>query len=259
MSDHLQLTIDRGIGRILLNRPERMNAFTMEMIDAWVDALEQCRTDSNVKVIVVTGAGKAFCSGGDIIEMTERLEQSPTDRKAELFQRIQRIPLKLEDIDKPVIAAVNGAATGAGFDLALMCDLRYASDTARFAETYLNVGLVPGAGGAFFLPRVVGLAKALDLFLTGEFIDAEEALRIGVVSKVFPAQNLVAEVDQIALRIAERPVGAIRMIKRALYQSQGSSLRTSLDLISSHYAVATSTPEHRAAVEAFKKNAKKPG
>ena len=182
MSDHLQLTIDRGIGRILLNRPERMNAFTMEMIDAWVDALEQCRTDSNVKVIVVTGAGKAFCSGGDIIEMTERLEQSPTDRKAELFQRIQRIPLKLEDIDKPVIAAINGAATGAGFDLALMCDLRYASDTARFAETYLNVGLVPGAGGAFFLPRVVGLAKALDLFLTGEFIDAEEALRIGVVS-----------------------------------------------------------------------------
>ena len=182
MSGQLKFSIAEGIARIVLDRPERMNAFTFEMIDAWTAALQRCRSDDDVKVVIVTGAGSAFCSGGDIVEMGERLEHTPEQRKGELFQRIQRIPLALEDLDKPVIAAVNGVATGAGMDLALMCDLRYAAHSARFAETYVKVGLVPGAGGAHFLPRLVGVSKALELFLTGDFIDADEALRIGIVN-----------------------------------------------------------------------------
>jgi enoyl-CoA hydratase/carnithine racemase len=251
MSGNLRFTVDEGIARIVLDRPERMNAFTFEMIDAWVDALQRCRTDDAVKVVLVTGAGEAFCSGGDIVEMGERLDHTPEQRKSELFQRIERVPLALEDLDKPVIAAVNGAATGAGMDMALMCDIRYAAQSARFAETYVRVGLVPGAGGAHFLPRLVGVSKALELFFTGDFIDAQEALRIGVVNRVFPDTALMDEVEKIARRIARAPALTLRMTKRAICQGLRNDLRTNLDLISSHYAVITATQEHKDLVRAF--------
>ncbi|MDP4021477.1 enoyl-CoA hydratase-related protein [Methylobacterium sp. NEAU 140] len=249
--DDLLFSVSEGVATITLNRPERKNAFTFPMIDAWNAALQRCRTDDAVRVVVVTGAGSAFCSGGDIVEMGERLEQPPQQRKAELFNRIQRIPLTLEDLDKPVIAALNGVATGAGLDLALMCDLRYAARSARFAETYVRVGLVPGAGGAHFLPRLVGVSKALELFFTGDFVDAEEALRIGLVNSVHDDAALMPEVDRLARRIARAPALTLSLIKRAVQQGMRADLRTNLDLISSHYAVVTATPEHRAAVESF--------
>ena len=251
MTEHLRFTVDQGIARIVLDRPERMNAFTFEMIDAWTEALQRCRTDPGVKVVIVTGAGEAFCSGGDIVEMSDRLEHTPDQRKKELFERIERIPLALEDLDKPVIAAVNGVATGAGMDMALMCDIRYAGQSARFAETYVKVGLVPGAGGAHFLPRLVGVSKALELFFTGDFVDAQEALRLGIVNKVFPDATLMDEVEKIAQRIARAPALTLRMIKRAIYQGMRNDLRTNLDLISSHYAVITATQEHKDLVRGF--------
>ena len=245
MSEQLLFTVNDGIAKITLNRPERMNAFTFEMIDAWTAALTHCRTDDAVKVVLLTGAGNAFCSGGDIVEMGDRLTHTPEQRKNELFNRIERIPLALEDLDKPVIAVVNGVATGAGMDMALMCDIRYAAKSARFAETYVKVGLVPGAGGAHFLPRLVGVSKALELFLTGEFIDADEALRIGIVNKVFPDETLMDEVEKIARRMVKSPSLTLRMTKRAIYQGMRNDLRTNLDLISSHYAIITATQEHR--------------
>jgi enoyl-CoA hydratase/carnithine racemase len=251
MTEQLKFSIAEGIARIVLDRPERMNAFTFDMIDAWTAALARCRTDDNVKVVIVTGTGSAFCSGGDIVEMGERLEHTPEQRKNELFHRIERIPLALEDLDKPVIAAVNGVATGAGMDMALMCDLRYTAQSARFAETYVKVGLVPGAGGAHFLPRLVGVAKALELFLTGDFIDAQEALRIGLVNKVFADAMLAEEVDKIARRMAAAPALTLRMTKRAIYQGLRNDLRANLDLISSHYAIITSTHEHKELVRSF--------
>ncbi len=251
MTEHLQFTVEEGIARIVLNRPERLNAFTFEMIDAWVEALRQCRTDDAIRVVVVTGAGTAFCSGGDIVEMGDRLEHTPLQRKNELFERIERIPLAMEDLDKPVIAAVNGVATGAGMDLALQCDIRYAAQSARFAETYVKVGLVPGAGGAHFLPRLVGVSKALEMFLTGDFVDAAEAHRIGIVNQVFPDGELAGAVDRIARRMARAPALTLRMTKRAIYQGMRNDLRTNLDLISSHYAVVTSTEEHRELVRGF--------
>ena len=251
MTDHLKFSIADGIGRIVLDRPDRMNAFTFQMIDAWTAALERCRTEDAVKVVIVTGSGTSFCSGGDIVEMGERLDHTPEQRKSELFERIERIPLALENLDKPVIAAVNGVATGAGMDLALMCDIRYAAQSARFAETYIKVGLVPGAGGAHFLPRLVGVSKALELFFTGDFVDAPEALRIGIVNKVFPDATLMEEVEKIARRMCQAPGLTLRMTKRAIYQGMRNDLRTNLDLISSHYAVITSTEAHKDLVRSF--------
>ena len=251
MTDNLRFEIADRVATITLDRPERMNAFTFEMIDAWAAALVECRRNDAVRVVIVTAAGTAFCSGGDIVAMEERLKNSPAQRKNELFNRIQRIPLALEDLDKPVLVAVNGVATGAGMDLALMGDIRYAAASARFAETYVKVGLVPGAGGAHFLPRLVGAAKALELFWTAEFVDAAEAERIGLVNKVLPDDQLMPYIREVAGRIARAPAMSVRLIKRAVLQGMRNDLRTNLDLISSHYGIVTSTPDHREAVEAF--------
>ncbi len=251
MTEHLRFEIAERIATITLDRPERMNAFTFEMIDAWTAALVECRRSDAVRVVIVTGAGTAFCSGGDIVEMKNRLKNPPAQRKNELFNRIQRIPLALEDLDKPVLVAVNGVATGAGMDMALMGDIRYAAQSARFAETYVKVGLVPGAGGAHFLPRLVGTAKALELFWTADFIDAAEAERIGLVNKVLPDAELMPYVRAVATKIAQAPALSVRFIKRAVQQGLRNDLRSNLDLISSHYAVVTAGADHREAVEAF--------
>jgi len=251
MTEHLRFDVADGIATITLDRPERMNAFTFDMIDAWAGHIAAARTDEAIRVLVVTGAGKAFCSGGDIVEMKARLAQTPLQRKSELWNRIQRIPLSLEDFDKPVLMAVNGAATGAGMDLALQGDLRFAAESARFAETYVKVALVPGAGGTWFLPRVVGTAKALELFWTGDFVNAAEAERLGIVNKVVPDAALMDHVYAVARKIAAGPALATRTIKRAVYQGLRTDLRTALHQMSSHYAVVTSSDDHREAVEAF--------
>lgn len=253
---------DEGIATITLNRPESYNAFSVDMLRGWAEALLDAKTDDQVRVIVVTGAGKAFCAGGDIKSMRAGKgflhrggdtggQLGPMDNKSSLSEIIHRIPLILEDLDKPVIASINGPATGAGLDMALMCDLRIASDKAKFAESYVRMGLVPGDGGAFFLPRLVGLSRALELLWTGDMIDAEEALRIGLVNRVTPPEQLEQETRKMALRLAEGPQLAIRMIKRLVYQGLRSDLRSALDAASSHMAVITSTADHREAADAF--------
>lgn len=249
-----------GIGTITLNRPEKKNAFTLSMIDRWIEALEEWRKDTDVRVIVVTGAGDAFCSGVDFAATrTEQQEDGPFERKSVLWDRIHRIPLTLEDIDKPVMAAVNGVAVGAGLDMALMCDLRFAADTARLSEGYVRVGLVPGDGGAYYLPRLVGIAKALELLWTGDFVDAQDALRIGMVNRVYPADRLMEETYNFARRLADGPATVIRMIKRATYQSSRVDLRTALDLISSHMGVIRFTKDSQDAMKAtLERFAKKP-
>ncbi len=252
----LRFEISDRIATITLNRPERMNAFTFEMIEAWTAALHECRRNDDVRVVIVTGAGKAFCSGGDVVAMGDRLGSPPEKRKNELWELIQRIPLAYEDLDKPVLVAVNGVATGAGMDLALMGDIRYAAESARFAKTYVKVGLVPGAGGAHFLPRLVGVSKALEMFWTADFISAQEAERIGLVNKVVPDAELMAQIRTLAERIAAAPQLSVRYIKRAIYQGMRNDLRTNLDLISSHYAVVTAGDDHRQAVEAFRNRKK---
>ncbi len=241
-----------GIATIVLNCPERKNSFSMEMIDRWAEALLEWRTDPEVKVIVLTGAGDAFCSGVYFAPSSEgtATEDTPFEFKSRLWDRIHRIPLTLEDIDKPVIAALNGVAVGAGLDMALMCDLRFAAESARFSEGYIKVGYVPGDGGAYYLPRLVGVAKALELFWTGDFISAAEAERIGMVNRVFPAEKLMEETYKFARRLAEGPTKVIQMMKRAVYQSSRTDLRTALDLVSSHMGVIFETPDSREARKA---------
>jgi enoyl-CoA hydratase/carnithine racemase len=245
----LEYSIADGVGTILLNRPERKNAFTTGMIEEWARVLVAARDDPAVRVLVVTGAGDAFCSGADLDASTSR---TPLERKENLTRRIHRIPLALADLDKPVIAAVNGVAVGAGMDLALMCDLRVLAESARLSEGYIRVGLVPGAGGCYYLPRLVGTAKALELMLTGEFVDAAEAGRLGIANKVVPDAEFAATVGDLAARIAAQPPVAVGMIKRAVYQSAAADLRTALDLVSSHLAVVTTTEDSAEALSAFR-------
>jgi enoyl-CoA hydratase/carnithine racemase len=252
----LEYTVADGIGTILLNRPRRKNAFTLEMIDEWARVLTGARTDPDVRVIVLTGAGDAFCSGVDLSSYHET-RPSPLERKAQLTDRIHRIPYALEDLDKPVIAAINGVAVGAGMDMALMCDMRIIARSARLSEGYIRVGLVPGDGGCYYLPRLVGQAKALELLLTGDFIDAEEAARLGIANHVVDDAELPAAVNTLARKLADAPPVAVRMIKRAVYQSARSDLRTALDLISSHMSVVTSTQDSAEALDAFRE--KRPG
>jgi enoyl-CoA hydratase/carnithine racemase len=248
----LEYTVADGIGTILLNRPHRKNAFTLDMIDTWAEALRDARTDPDVRVVVLTGAGDAFCSGVDLDRRQDATPATPLERKENLTERIHRVPLALEDLDKPVIAAINGVAVGAGMDMALMCDMRIMARSARLSEGYVRVGLVPGDGGCYYLPRLVGTAKALELLLTGDFIDAEEAGRLGIANHVVDDADLAGAVHTLARKIADGPPVAIRTIKRAVYQSARSDLRTALDLISSHMAVVTSTQDSAEALAAFR-------
>jgi len=260
---HLLFEVAEGIATITLNRPDARNAFSVPMIEAWVQALEECRDRDDIRAVVVTGSGKAFCAGGDVRSMREGrgfLEQGEVERdlhttgiarKNSLWKLIQRVPLTLEQVDKPVIAAVNGDAIGAGCDMALMCDMRIASSAAKFAEAYVKLGIVPGDGGAYFLPRLVGVAKALELLLTGEVIDAAEAQRIGLVNRVVEPDQLLEEAYKLARKIAAQPPIAVQLIKRAVYQSINTDLRTALDLVSSHMAVVTETEDYKEAMQAM--------
>lgn len=265
MDEPVLYRVTGGTAVLTLNRPERLNAFNGPMLDRWVACLEQAQADPAVRVIVLTGAGRGFCSGGDVNRMAATAagqtpageERTPYEIKERLRRGIQRIPMLLQRIDKPVIAAINGVATGAGLDVALMCDIRFAAAGARLGETYSKVGLVPAAGGAYFLPRLVGIAKALELFWSGQLIDAEEALRLGMVNRVYPDDELLAKTLEFAERVANAPPLSIQLIKRAVYQSAASDLATSLDLISSHMALARSSRDHAEAVNALKE--KRPG
>jgi enoyl-CoA hydratase/carnithine racemase len=247
----LETTNDGGVLTVLLNRPERKNAFTLDMIDLWAQALRDAQEDDSVRVVVLRGQGNAFCSGIDL-DTIDDAGTSPLARKAILHERVQHVPRAVERLEKPLIAAVSGPAVGAGMDMALMCDLRFAARSARFCESYIRVGLIPGAGGLYFLPRIVGTPKALELFLTGDFVDGEEAHRIGLVNRLYDDEELLDATYEFARKLAAGPPISTRVIKRALYQSTRIDLQTSLDLASSHMAVIQSTQDSHEALAAFR-------
>lgn len=251
MTSPLLFSVENKVATLTLNRPERRNAFNEEMLALWATALTDCRTRDDVSVIVLTGAGKAFCSGGDIKNMVGRLDEGGAPTQKGFIEKVHEVAKALDRLDKPVICAINGAATGAGLDMALMCDMRFMADTARVASTYVKVGLVPGDGGAFFLPRLVGLAKALELLWTGDWVDAAEAERIGLVNRVIPQDQLFSETIAFAEKLANGPTVALRLIKRAVYEGLRTDMITHLDMMSSHYAVAAGTEDHKNAIAAF--------
>jgi enoyl-CoA hydratase/carnithine racemase len=248
--EHVLYEVNENIAIITLNRPDAKNAFSPEMIRQWPEYLRQAREDDSVRVLVLTGKGDTFCSGGDIRDMADGKLKS-WHMKNFLWEGVHRIVLAMEDLDKPVIAAINGAAMGAGLDMALMCDLRICSDQARLAESYIMMGLVPGDGGAYFLPRIIGLPKAMELLLTGDAVTAEEAHRLGLVNRVVSHHTLMEETLRFAKRIASKPPLAVRMMKRAVYQSLTGSLRSHLDYISSQLSLLSETRDHQEAAKAF--------
>src|SRR5213595_3643954 len=243
MSDLLYEVNDK-IATITLNRPDKLNAFTGPMIDAWARALAEAQADDNVNVVIVTGTGRAFCSGGDVGRMREG-EPSALEGKNSLWEGVHRVPKTLEAMDKPVIAMVNGLAVGAGMGMCVMCDMRVAAESARFSTGYVRVGLVPGDGDTYFLPRLVGAAKALELLWTADFIEGPEAHRLGIVNRVVPAGDLAQEARAFAEQIANGPQIPIRMIKRLVYQSLRLDLRTHLDLVSSHMEIGRASCRER--------------
>lgn len=252
MTDQLLFETKDHIATITLNRPDVLNAFTEEMIQAWVAALQECRDNDDIHVVILTGAGRAFCAGGDVRAMKESPERNnPNLTKSRLWDMVQNIPKTLQEMDKPIIAAVNGPATGAGMDMASMCDIRLAAESAKFAESYVRMGLVPGAGGCWFLPRLVGMPKALELLYTADFVEAAEAKEIGLVNHVYPDDELMEQAYKLATKIARRAPISVRLIKRATYQGQRIDLVTHLDQISSHMTIARSSDDHMEAVDAF--------
>jgi enoyl-CoA hydratase/carnithine racemase len=252
MSELLYEVKDK-IATLTLNRPDKLNAFTADMIELWQKALADAQADDSVNVVIVTGAGRAFCSGGDVGRMRRDGEAPQAlDGKNSLWEGVHRVPKQLEQMDKPVIAMVNGLAVGAGMGMCVMCDVRIAAESARFSTGYVKVGLVPGDGDTFFLPRLVGPAKALELLWTADFIEAPEAHRLGIVQRVVPDAELKDATYALARQIADGPQIPVRMIKRLVYQSLKLDLRTHLDLVSSHMSIVRQTADHAEGVAAFK-------
>ncbi|MFE3059923.1 enoyl-CoA hydratase/isomerase family protein [Nocardia sp. NPDC059239] len=250
MSD-LEYSVDGSVATIRLNRPGRKNAFTLSMVDDWAAALGEAGDDDSVRVVVLTGAGDAFCSGVDLDDFKGE-KRGPLQEKELLTGRVHRVARAMAGLSKPVIAAVNGVAVGAGMDMSLMCDIRIASRSARFSEGYIRVGLVPGDGGCYYLPRIVGASTALRLLWTGEFVDAESALSMGLVSEVVDDDALMSVVYGLARTIADRAPFAVETIKRAVYQGFDQTLDAALDSISSHQAVVLSTDDSAEAFAAFR-------
>jgi enoyl-CoA hydratase/carnithine racemase len=238
-----------------------MNAFTDVMLREWAQALEDARLDREVRAVIVTGAGRGFCAGADLrggigiaAEGAEAGPPSAADRRNWLRDGVHYVPRAVQLLDKPYIAAVNGAAVGAGMDMASMADIRIASDAAKFAMSYVKVGLVPGDGGCYFLPRIVGVAKALELIWTGDFIDPEEALRIGYVSQVVPGDKLMEATRELALRLAQGPAVAMQLAKRLVYRGLESSWHEAFEQANTAMAIAQSTEDAREGPRAFRES-----
>ena len=252
MSDSVLLEVADRVATLTLNRPDKLNAFSDEMLNALVARVDQCAARDDVGAVILTGAGRGFCSGGDVSAMGAAADNRPHVTKEYIWTTIQAFPKRLAQFDKPIIAAVNGVATGGGLDLALACDFRVAAAGARFAETYAKIGLLPGGGGAWFLPRLVGRAMALELLLTADFIDANEALRIGLVNHVYAEDQLMMQAQALAARMARLPPMSVRLIKRAVEHGLNGDMAASFDLISSHIAIAKHGHDHAEAMIAFR-------
>lgn len=240
---------------VTLNNSEQSNAITYDMIGSLCTVLKHADVDPDIRVIVLTGSGKNFCSGGDIKAMAEKTGMFQGDGN-ELRQRyqqgIQQIPRTIEDISTPIIAMVNGAAIGAGCDLAMMCDLRIGTAASKFGETFTKIGLIPGDGGTFFLQRVIGYAKAMEMTLTGDIYEGAKAKDIGLLNILADDAQLLAETEKLAAKVEANAPVAQSMAKKAMKISYLHDLQTSLDLLAAYQGITQRTQDHFEALEATK-------
>jgi enoyl-CoA hydratase/carnithine racemase len=254
MSHFLEYDQDGHIVTLTMNEPERRNPLTGNTaVQEFLTAIERIENDRSVRAVILTGAGTAFSSGGNIRDMERHASGSvPGMEIRQDYRRgIQQLPLALFNLEVPVIAAVNGAAIGAGLDLACMCDIRIASEVAKFAESFVKLGIIPGDGGAWLLPRIVGLSRAAELTFTGQMIDAQQALEWNLVSRVVPHDALLATAQGLARSIAANPPHAVQLAKRLLREGMHCRLDTLLEMSAAYQALSHQTADHREAVSAF--------
>lgn len=225
----VQMEVSGGVATLRMNRPDKLNALNVELGRALVQSLIHAGEDRSVRVIVLTGAGRAFCAGGDLTLLRDVRARQAANELQGLLMAGKEICLAIATMPKPVIAAVNGVAAGGGMNLALAADIRIASDVASFAESFAKIGLYPDFGGTYFLPRIVGPALAAELFYTAEMLSAEDALRLGIVNRVFPAEKFEEETRKIAERLAAAPPMAMRDVKRTLLGDDRKALEAALD------------------------------
>lgn len=243
-----------AVAVVTLDRPEARNAYSEAMVESLVGSIDAADADPEIRCLVLTGAGRAFSAGGDLKRMRDKegmFEGGPIGLKRGYESYIQTIPRRLARFDKPVLAAVNGPAMGAGLDLACMADIRFASTQARFGSTFVKVGLVPGDGGAYLLARTIGLPRALDLMLSARVIDAVEAERFGLVQRVVHPDVLLEETLAYAELIAQNAPLAVQLTKRAAYRSYEADLDAALELASTYQGMAQNTEDHFEAVDAM--------
>lgn len=251
---HLKTELKNNILWITLNHPEKANAISLDMVHSLVEVLKFADFDSRVRVAVLRGEGSFFSAGGDVKEMqtqTGMFAGEANELRMRYIHGIQQIPKCIEDLSLPLVAMVNGAAVGAGCDLAMMCDVRIGSTKARFGETFAKMGLIPGDGGAFFLQRVIGYARAIEISLTCELIDAEKAYNWGMLSAVVDEAVLEKTTEEWALKIAKNAPIAVQMTKKAIKAAYRSDLAMALDTAAAYQGIAQRTEDHFEAVNAF--------
>ena len=254
MSESIIYEQDHRVVTITLNRPDTRNALSGDLIDGLIDALEKANKDKNVGCVILTGAGKSFSSGGNLQEiknMTTKDNMSQSQLEDWYRFGIQKIPLTMNAIDVPIVAAVNGHAIGAGNDLCTMCDIRIAGEDAKFSESFLRIGIIPGDGGSWFLPKIIGLSRAAEMILTCDVLDAEKALNWGLVSQIVKNEELIIQAKKIANKIASQPPEATRRAKRLLRMSQNVSLDNALEMAASQQSILQMMDDHREALDAL--------
>jgi len=254
MTAFLKTTREGAVLILTMSQPATRNALTGNTaVEEFVQACAAISADRTLRAVILTGEGPVFSSGGNVKDMQRYFQQklSPETIREEYRNGIQRLPKALYNLDLPVIAAINGPAIGAGLDLTCMCDIRIASEKATFAESFVKVGIVPGDGGAWLLPRAVGMSKASEMAFTGEALSAQDALACGLVSRVVPHESLMEVAMVLAQKIAANPGGVLRMTKRLLREGERATLESLLEISASYQAIAHMEPDHHEAVRAF--------
>ena len=242
---------ESGKVTITLNRPRALNALNGEMIGELLSASRQVAEDPEVKVLILTGAGRAFCFGADISEFSRHKDQPTQEATLLLLQKAQEFIRLLAGMPKPTIAALNGFATGLGLDLALACDLRIAAERAKLAEAFTPMGLVPDGGGTFFLPRLIGLARAAEMIFTGEPLSSAQAERIGLINRVVSNEEFLKFIDNLADKLARSPSLALGLAKQALWKNLQGDLDSALKIEAQNQKICLASTDHREAVQAF--------
>ena len=251
MTDTLLENVADGVATLTMNRPEALNAMTPDMMPAALDALNRYAGDPNVRAIVLTGAGRGFCAGGDVKRMDKAAPDPTLEERVQGLRQRMEVSRLLHEIAKPTIAMVRGPAAGAGMSLALACDMRIVSETARFTTAFARVGLSGDFGGAYFLTRLVGTAKARELYWLSETVPAEEALALGMVNRVVPDDALETETMAIAKRLADGPSVTLGYMKKNMNAAESGSLAEVFDMEAMHHSRCSQTEDHKEAARAF--------